>query len=75
MVLFITHTSSLLMCLLKFFVFYWIVLLVLNSLKKYIFETFPTQGSNLHLLSPPALAVGLLTTSTTWEAPLIRYVI
>ena len=28
---------------------------------------FPTQGSNLHLLSP-ALAGGFFTTSATWEA-------
>ena len=31
---------------------------------------FPTQGSNPHLLSLPALADGLFTTSTIWEARL-----
>ena len=31
---------------------------------------FPTQGSNLRLMSP-ALAGRLFTTSTTWEAPYI----
>ena len=31
-------------------------------------EIFPTQGLNPHLLSLPALAGGLFTTSTTWEA-------
>ena len=30
--------------------------------------TFPTQGSNPHLLTSPALASGFFTTGTTWEA-------
>ena len=29
---------------------------------------FPSQGSDLHLLTSPALADGFLTTGTTWEA-------
>ena len=29
---------------------------------------FPTQGSNLHLFMPPALAGGFFTTRATWEA-------
>ena len=31
-------------------------------------EIFPTQGSNPHLLTFPALAGGFFTTSATWEA-------
>ena len=34
---------------------------------------FPTQGSNLHLLGLPALAVRVFTTSTSWKAPLVGY--
>ena len=34
---------------------------------------FLTQGSNLCLLMPPALAGRFFTTSTTWEAPLPPY--
>ena len=35
-------------------------------------EIFPTQGSNLHLMSP-ALAGGFFTTSTIWETHVVDY--
>ena len=34
---------------------------------------FPTQGSNLHLLTSPASAGRFFTTSATWEAPQFPY--
>ena len=34
---------------------------------------FPTQGSNLHLLTSPAFAGRFFTTSATWEAPQFPY--
>ena len=36
---------------------------------------FPTQGSNPHLLTTPALAGGFFTLSATWEAPGLSWVL